>query len=259
MLASDLKRYWWAYAGALAYVGVLDGLLSLLNTCHPQYDQSANTYSYADSCKFFQGPIITRVISFVRLFDANATIALFTGVLAISTIALWEATRRGAAIAADALTKLERAFVLPEAIEVDVDESRGRHFGFRVKWKNSGSSPAIDIRMHVNWVHTDRLLDETFTYPDHGPSDDLPKYLGPSGNLWSVRMDIGGEMVASAKRGGTFLFFYGWITYRDIFDGTPVHRTTFCQQAEIRGTDPMGPAGRLEWAFRAYGPHNSID
>ena len=45
MLTRHIRKYWPLYVAALIYFGILDILFSLLNTCHPQYDQAANDYN----------------------------------------------------------------------------------------------------------------------------------------------------------------------------------------------------------------------
>jgi hypothetical protein len=55
------------------------------------------------------------------------------------------------------------------------------------------------------------------------------------------------------------LFFYGWASYNDIFEGTSTHVTKFCWQAQVKGSDPEAPSGGIEWNFGPFGPYNWID
>jgi hypothetical protein len=98
--------------------------------------------------------------------------ALFTCVLAVSTILLWSETARSSEVAEKGLTAIERAFVfidgfnveLTTAADVASDTSRMmplRHqqdagleitrFAVQPRWKNGGSTPTDQLVVRVDW------------------------------------------------------------------------------------------------------------
>lgn len=167
--------------------------------------------------------------------------------------------KRSADIAEASLTKLQRAFVFPERMEVEVRNTGGqRFFDFNLRWKNSGSTPANDLRMHLSWVQTRSELGSAYTYLDKGEGENTPHFVGPEGNTWSGTISLGIDVIGSVYLRQSRLYFYGWVSYEDIFDGTPRHRTRFCWQAVPTGADPSAQMGEMVWAMRTYGPYNSM-
>jgi hypothetical protein len=87
-----LRRYWPAIL--LALLLVLDATISSLLTCHPPSSagQSQNSHEH---CTIFQGPLASLIVFIAEFFEAHdkGIVALFTVILAISTILLWGATR----------------------------------------------------------------------------------------------------------------------------------------------------------------------
>lgn len=231
MLTRHIRKYWPLYVAALIYFGILDILFSLLNTCHPQYDQAANDYNKADSCKFLQGPIITRFVWFAGLFDANAVIAVFTGVLAISTIALWDATNRSAKIAHDTLTKLERAFISFRVKGRPRVDFNNRLEGWQIvsEMRNSGKTQVVGLYANVSWDAPLNELPDDFTFPDITPGPATPKggIIGPDDSAFQRPVYMPNAFLEAARQGHIHLYIWGWAEYDDIFEGTPPHRTEF--------------------------------
>lgn len=208
---------------------------------------------------------------FVALFTlglVGITYRLVTATIGLreSTDKLWEAgerqigiAKRSADIAEASLTKLQRAFVFPEQMQVEIRQvGSQRFFDFDLRWKNSGSTPANDLRMHLNWVQTREELERNFEYPDRGRAEDIPRFVAPGANIWSSTISLDSAAIGSVYLGQTRLYFYGWVSYEDVFDGTPRHRTRFCWQAIPTGTDPSAPAGQMTWAMRSFGHYNSM-
>ena len=142
----------------LAILFVFDFAYSLVVSCGPSELQQAarcaekyygltQTITYRSFAGLFG--LIDRHYGLVMAAAALA-IAWFAWTLRNSTERLFLAgekqiavARRSADIAEDSLVKLQRAFIFPADIEVAVwGEGAERSFNFRMKWENSGPTPA---------------------------------------------------------------------------------------------------------------------
>ncbi len=86
-----------------------------------------------------------------KLFDP---VAIFTAILGVSTIGLWLATKRSAAIAERALTDVERPWVFRDIVTVTVRHRPGVKFNdwmVKLKWRNVGRTPAllVDLQFKI--------------------------------------------------------------------------------------------------------------
>ena len=58
------------------------------------------------------------------------------------------------------------------------------------------------------------------------------------------------------------LFIWGWVTYKDIFVGTPTHLSEFCVElASMKATKPdvSDPTADLTWLTATCKTHNCYD
>lgn len=138
------------------------------------------------------------------------------------------------------MTVVQRPYVLfPNEVQI----AKGRDpktkritWLFFVAVKNSGNTPTRQMRMHVNFDanHTGEFPPD-FAYPDMNtsaqkadPKDDIPILIGPNSKIYSQQLRVSADKISEVVRGDNRLFFYGWASYRDQFDKTPLHRTEFC-------------------------------
>lgn len=221
-----MKRYWYLLPSILALLLIV-GIVSLLTPqSHPQaYNgkvkcQYADTYYYMNeddyppfACSvrfekvtatlhdehdtderqngsdihiFFRG-----IWSFlVRLF--TDPIASFTGILTISTVALWMETRRGAKTAERALNDLERPhlFVIIDPTLTEFPGSGGDIVAVSFTILNGGRFPAEIIECHADFSQTNAPRAGTLRDQFHAivsqndPIKDIR--LAPTGPLHSV-------------------------------------------------------------------------
>jgi hypothetical protein len=224
------------------------------------------------------------------LYDVKVTdvlLVLFTGALAIytgrlwyATAGLWEAAReqsgdmkasikvaedaanaakKSADVAEAALVKLQRAVVYLEKIEVGLWGSPEQKHGveFKLKFKNGGLSVARHMFCtgHGNVFRGQMPANFIFTSDTEITSG--PSYLIPNEAFWSSPLIVESGNIQAVIDGKARLFFWGHITYRDIFDGTPEHITKYCWEA-IPVIDHLPE--RLDFDFRTVeGPNTCMD
>ena len=110
--------------------------------------------------------------------------------------------------------------------------------------RNSGVTPAINAKYYIN----DRLgTPPTKTdYPsDYGVSEGFyPPQATETTKAAALTLDTVRQVQSQKQE----LFVYGWIKYRDVFNGTKPHITKFCDQLVFDQT-PILPAsmGQVQW------------
>jgi hypothetical protein len=234
-------------------------------------NQSDNKAGYPVNEEYsciLQGPVVSLARTLFHLWrrtfhDADAYVALFTAVLAVSTIMLWFSTRdaarggeRAANIAESALTKLERAFVFVKEINLLTDRPPdGLVHQYRVSaiLENSGRTPAVRMVYNFNCGHVSEHNIPTFYFKDQGvPASGV---LGPQATLQTFDRRFSQANLTQIMGGIDRWFIWGWVDYNDIFDGTPRHRTEFCFEMKAR---PMG-SGTPFIGFPMHDRFNATD
>jgi len=132
-------------------------------------------------------------------------------------------------------------------------------FRFRLAVENTGNTPALNLIMRVNYwgQDGDQGLPSNYDFrdfaPPDGPAEDYPMYLSAKAKTYSPLLSIPRETIIRLNERRMRLFFYGWATYRDVFEGTPLHRTEFCH--ELKVLEIAGDKFTLE--LSGYREHNS--
>ncbi len=156
---------------------------------------------------------------------ATVAIALFTIVLAISTIGLWFVTHMSAKAAlrtAKTISASERAYVALShtAPGLAIDKDTGA-VTVAVEARNSGRTPATvtEILLKLHWPPSSTPLPDTPNYHREGPIDDtIEAFLVTQGYVFNTRvifMDPGA--LPDIKIGKTKLWLYGYVDYIDSF------------------------------------------
>jgi hypothetical protein len=74
---------------------------------------------------------------------------------------------------------------------------------------------------------------DDFALKDMAAGQDTPVVLGPRARISSPTLRVtASELLAKQP---AYVYLYGWATYRDIFNGTPLHLTKFCYQSQFTG------------------------
>jgi hypothetical protein len=105
-----LRQYWPAIFLSMALLLVLDGTISSLLTCHPPPNNTSHNQNGHENCTVFQGPLSSLIVFIGEFFEAHdkGIVAAFTVILAISTILLWDATKKSIKLASDEFISTHR-------------------------------------------------------------------------------------------------------------------------------------------------------
>jgi hypothetical protein len=232
----------------------------------------------------FKGPVASSMSSFLRLwmhvFDKpDAYVALFTGVLAIGTLALWWSTRKLWRVTDKTLRHSEdtarrqlRAYVGLEKLSFELTNENNPSFVLdlqthgvthedfiAVKIRNFGPTPASDVCVFVYAAPTppyQRLPDDFFLTRDNDRVSTgairitLARFLLQPNQMEITKTVVHPHLVRDARAGRINLYLYGRIYYRDIYSRP--WRTRFCFLWE------PGTASRAE-RFVAYEQYNGED
>jgi hypothetical protein len=170
----------------------------------------------------------------------------------------------GNRIQRESLQAVQRAYVtfpfVSESKDVRVIrlaniEGKIEGWRFQLPIENTGNTPARDMRIHVNFhsIEGSQELPEDFTFPDYGGNGDRPVHVGTKGRIFSGHLDIADRIIDSLYAKKSRLFFYGWTTYMDVFEGTPSHRTEFCHELRILRVS----GSEIVFEISGYGSHNT--
>lgn len=180
----------------------------------------------------------TKLTEFPWPASAEGWTAVFTGLLTFSTAGLWIVTRtaaNAAKAAAEALPKLERAYVLfTGAVSDDIRESltlgnlTRTRFALKYNTKNHGRTAAIikAIRLSAGYVEVGFPK-----MPDAFGSEWPDAFVMGSGDsppAGTVTFPIAGSDFEKAKKSIGHIFFWGKIEYLDVFDNP--HETGLCAE-----------------------------
>lgn len=131
---------------------------------------------------------------------------------------------------------------------------------FRPVIGNSGNTPTRNAIMHASFSYRLGELPGNFTFPDLGPpTPNTPFVLGPkeqdvTGPLFSIPVPI----LRAVRSRALHLYFWGWLTYRDVFPGTAKHVSMFCtEMAFVRGD--LSPETSYQFGWTLCPRHNCTD
>ena len=193
-----------------------------------------------------------------------------TGKLIAATEKIAEATSTGVAQSKAALEATveasrlgQRAWVTAQNIQFEKLNNKGGDqvigWQFRAIWENIGATPTRGARNHVSWLPIQNALPSDFRFPDLGASENIPLVLGPKASLGSGLMNVDTNTIKAVQERKIHLYFWGWMSYRDIFENTRLHITKFCRElTEIHG-DPVRAGGPVRAIFTNCPYHNCTD
>jgi hypothetical protein len=174
-------------------------------------------------------------------------------------------TKDVAQLSRDALTKVQRAFIFPTPIVTPQNNPYG--FGISIQFDNSGYTPTRDMTMHVS----DRVMNDIpkgFNFPDlwnaGEPHVNTPSYIAPKGRVaifLPIFVPLDAAKASIANRNLPTLYMWGWVKYRDVFNGTKRHQTLFCYKflAIPNPPDAKGVSSGVSLADNSCPVHNCYD
>jgi len=165
----------------------------------------------------------------------------------------------------ESLQSVQRAFIIFTMdftiVRLANEDGKTVAWRFQLAIENTGNTPAKEVRNYTNWRCE---LSEDFPFPDLddagnlitvGSGNTLPVWVAGKSKIFSFPHDISHEYIRRAEQGQGHLYFWGWASYRDVFEGTPVHHTEFCYEVLVLGIRD----DTLLWTARTFARHNSSD
>jgi hypothetical protein len=142
----------------------------------------------------------------------------------------------------EALQAGERAYISYSLSDINIFRSEGSsgnmtHWHFRNAIENSGNTPAWSLLNTINAGWQQGELPRDFGFPDFGTATLTPN-VSAKGKVYSQKLTLDQAIVREVYEKKLRLYFYGWSTYNDVFEGTPTHRTEFCHEVRILEIQP---------------------
>jgi hypothetical protein len=188
----------------------------------------------------------------------TALLTLFNGLLFVSTIGLWLATRKSAGISERALTDLERPYIFFGRIESDIHD----FFRPNLSWDPERTWPEFTLFV-VNYGRTPGNIDAaaifldflenippeiafeslTSEHPDAGEAEMIVgQGLEFAFPRLRARQNFTRELKEKLRQGTIRLYCHGLFVYRDIFGNN--HTTKFCRRYDPRIQQWISEGGR---------------
>lgn len=232
--------------------------------------------------------VSTTSISF-EFFDhhGEAVTAIFTVVLASSTILLWWSTRgiykageRQISVARDAVEAARQSVDISRLSMVASDRAYIHYGGcnwishpdaadgsifwsIRSLWINNGNTPSRQARAHIRFELLDAPLDPNFAFVLDQADAGFPTLFPPKAVIGTGYYRIEGEDLVAVREGRKHFYIWGVVNYHDVFPDTPRHVTKFCVCAtNITGNPLRGfnsQSNAVEIIFAHYHQHNCAD
>lgn len=195
----------------------------------------------------------------VRIFWLSFLTFIFVVMTVIVTMKQWQAMVESNNINRDAVISVQRAFVTPgtaQAIKA-VQENGQMAWQFWIPWENSGSTPTVNARGHVNYKYGLDDLPSDFAFPDIGEFRSTQAVVGPRASILSGRLSIVLGTIGLVQLKKLRLHIWGWIAYNDIFTDTPLHVKEFCREL----TQVIGDVNtdQVRFVFTNCNSHNCSD
>ena len=163
-----------------------------------------------------------------------------------------DAAKESADIAKQALVSTQRAFVYSEKIaqhpQVNVVRNTVEGWIFHFPWKNTGTTPALMVKSHVNVWQFAGNMPEWFPFPTMYGGSINEFYIAPNSTRETGPLFIPIEQMQKAFQQEYHTFFFGYAEYVDIFGDN--HLTRFCTEMKsiIEG-DPSDIKGNVTFSF----------
>ncbi len=179
-----------------------------------------------------------------------------------------KAAKDSADIAKRTLAVTQRAFVqvtdFPWLWRPDTDRPGKYFYDISPIIENVGNTPTVDMKIIRSSVLRDSVLPDDFDFPY--PIEPGASLIGAHQKIRADGVNILDDELLAVQRGEKYFYIWGTITYRDVFEDTPLHTTEFCTQiGRVIGNplDPRDPHNAkgttVEIGFRIYPRHQRTD
>lgn len=197
----------------------------------------------------------------------GAVAALATAWAAIEAGRAATAAKDAAQVSKNALVNVQRAFILADDAKlikstIDTGDVPQAYFA-SVRWINKGTTWAKHCAQWTGVSATTDDLPEThdFFAASGDDASAIPRatVIGPGGDIRSAPIRIDAQRISVMMSSRMKFYFYGWMEYDDVFDGTKRHRTEFCFKLVPMHSIEADGRGTVEGQFQHHAGHNGAD
>ena len=172
-------------------------------------------------------------------------------------------TKESNAINRESLISVQRAFVtfsknLNATPVIDSAHNSVIEWDFRPILENSGVTPARHAMHHFTMQPFPSDLPADFAFPS-GNAETRPFVLGPKQSATGALLKIQPAELLFIQKMHCHLYFWGWVTYYDIFPSTRQHISMFCTAVTGIHGDPTKAGTPLTLDFEECDRHNCND
>jgi hypothetical protein len=175
------------------------------------------------------------------------------------------ATKRAANVASESLTSVQRAlaaFLGNIGVEKDIGDNKISDLTLTFPFQNIGNTSTVGAKGQVNWKIFDLSgMPSNFDFADQGLIQQS-RFDIPSRAAGNATVKVPVQYLEMTKRKVARFYVWGWLTYNDVFKGTPEHLTEFCDEligVKITKDDPTDPTADFSWNLALCNTHNCYD
>jgi hypothetical protein len=183
-----------------------------------------------------------------------------------------DASERAAKTARQALTSVQRAFIAFSGSGNEkkvIKDGKTTDLTLSLPWINGGDTQTRGAVSQINFLpvpvnvllHQSGDLPSGFSFPDEGYVKPRQFFIAAKGNAIATETIPIYEFYLVSKKQFR-LYTWGWITYHDIFDGTPTHLTEFCDElVNVKSSTPdmTDPSAEITVDWEFCEEHNCSD
>jgi hypothetical protein len=199
----------------------------------PSKDDESDEASTSDGYKQKLFRIMNRFYEIAFKNKAAVWTALFTGVLSVYTVKLFQVSNR----TDDTTRNANRAFLNLQAVNLsnrlvdslDPGDPQARWVGqeFAVVWNNTGNTPAKDVVIEKNAQIFRPNLPQAYDFPLL--QDKEHAVIGARGD-YGIIINVSKEFLSDLWHSKGKLFLWGTVIYKDVFPDDPDRISEFCIQ-----------------------------
>jgi hypothetical protein len=178
-----------------------------------------------------------------KILNPGMWSCIFTGVLMVFSGLLYEVNNK----ANETSIATQRAFIsfAGPIVVRDIRGNKLKGVNFYYVMSNSGTTPASETDLEWNMSLGPTIPQKGLDFETLPQNERTASVLGPKANFQFKPVYLSVEDMEAVADGKEHLFFWGWVTYRDIFKGTPERLSEFCIDVtsatwtKANHTDPM--------------------
>jgi hypothetical protein len=130
-------------------------------------------------------------------------------------------------------------------------------------WTNIGNTAARNVYAEVNWKAMRQEMPDDYKFPDLSDIKLIPVLIARE-QYANATVDVPIDWFNFVRSDPNWhMYVYGWTTYQDVFNGTPVHLSEFCVELVNVSSDKENmsdPLAKITWkVILCKLPHNCAD